>query len=238
MPTQTLLQDNLEDGTLNGAITDIATTVTFAAAPGWASLNAGNAEAQERRIRIGEELLYITAYTAAAVTATVTRGEEGTTAAAHSDGDTWEEPPTADDMGETHPGVSWSSVQYDGSDWDTYDLVAFTLDSDGAQNNTAKYRVPLQKGTYDMALVHELGADAGIYTPTLAGLSLAADLSGSADTIDGYHVSSTVLQRDTITGIVIPAAGEWMFKLKMETKNASSSAYYGRFHSCDFGRTD
>lgn len=64
--------------TLNGAITNTATSLVVASATG--------APAPNFRIRIDNEIMLVTAV--AGTTWTVSRGQEGTTAAAHSSGAT------------------------------------------------------------------------------------------------------------------------------------------------------
>lgn len=93
-------------------------------------------------------------------------------------------------------------------------------------DNSIEWDIVLGPGTYTFMLPNRSGANVGIYTITLNGLSLTS-LSGSADNIDGYAASS-VSQLSTITGIVIPyPGGVQRFKILMHTKNASSTGYNG-----------
>ena len=64
-------------GTLNGGITDSATSLTINSATGWPA-------AGDWRVEIDNELILVTAVSG--TTWTITRGIEGTTAAAHSNG--------------------------------------------------------------------------------------------------------------------------------------------------------
>lgn len=99
---------------LGGSLTNSATSVTFNAAltynngtavptivsPDYIPLTIRDAAGNV------SEIVYLTAYTAAATTGTITRGEEGTTGVAHSSGDKIVHAPTTADVG-------WSSVVND-----------------------------------------------------------------------------------------------------------------------------
>lgn len=87
-------------GTLGAALTSAGTTITFASAPSWATLPKGNIiplvlDPPGASPNGNYEVVYVTAYTSGATTATIKRGQEGTTGVAHSNGATWMVGPTA-----------------------------------------------------------------------------------------------------------------------------------------------
>lgn len=95
MATGTRKRYNLAEGTLGAALTDVATTIDFGTDPGFATLVAG----EYISLTIdNEEIVHLTAFTAAATTGTIERAQEGTTAVAHSVGDAWVHGPTKQDF--------------------------------------------------------------------------------------------------------------------------------------------
>jgi microcystin-dependent protein len=98
------LRYNNSGGVLGAALTAGATTITFAAAPPFATLAgtdyiplcldpAGSALPNP-----SFEIAYLTAYTLGATSGTITRGQEGTTGKAHNNGAAWAQAPTAADI--------------------------------------------------------------------------------------------------------------------------------------------
>jgi len=107
--------------------------------------------------------------------------------------------------------------------------------STGAQNAEVVYRLrgPLAAGTWSIRLAHSTNTSNGIYT-----IATSTDGSSWTDltTIDGY---AAALDPDVITdatGLTVPA-GTAYIRLKMATKNASSSNYYGVFSALTGVRT-
>lgn len=94
MANEIRVRGNTTSGTLNGALTNVATSMSAA---GLANLpvvtSTGHAV-----IVIENEIVYVTAHTAAATTATILRGQEGTTAAAHNNGVAWYHGPVVSDF--------------------------------------------------------------------------------------------------------------------------------------------
>jgi hypothetical protein len=88
------VRGNLTSGTLNGALTNVATSMTAA---NLANLPVVGAT-QHAVIVIENELVYVTAHTGGATTATILRGQEGTTAAAHNNGVAWVHAPVVSDF--------------------------------------------------------------------------------------------------------------------------------------------
>ena len=94
MANEQRVRGNLTSGTLNGALTNVATSMTAA--------NLSNLPAvgstQHAVIVIENEIVYVTAHTGGTTTATILRGQEGTTAAAHNNGVAWVHGPVASDF--------------------------------------------------------------------------------------------------------------------------------------------
>lgn len=114
-------------------------------------------------------------------------------------------------------------------------MAAYRQNSAGAQNDEATWNVVLAAGTYDFILMHYKSSNRGIYKLSLGGSALTA-LGGSATTIDGYSAGNAV-GYDTITGIVVPTTAKYALRLLLDTKNASSSSYFGTVTWAHFRRT-
>lgn len=98
--------------------------------------------------------------------------------------------------------------------------------SSGTQNDEINFDLAVPAGTWTLELMHTRVAAFGIYTVTIDGAA-PSTYGGSADTIDGYAASTTPNVRTTITGIVLSSSAVRRVKLKMATKNASSTGYTG-----------
>jgi hypothetical protein len=94
MANEIRVRGNLTSGTLNGALTNVATSMSAA---GLANLPVVGAT-QHAVIVIENEIVYVTAHTGGATTATILRGQEGTTAAAHNNGVAWVHGPVVSDF--------------------------------------------------------------------------------------------------------------------------------------------
>lgn len=94
MANEIRVRGNLTSGTLNGALTNVATSMS---SPGLANLPVIGTT-QHAVIVIENELVYVTAHTLGATTATILRGQEGTTAAAHNNGVAWVHGPVVSDF--------------------------------------------------------------------------------------------------------------------------------------------
>lgn len=113
-------------------------------------------------------------------------------------------------------------------------LAGYQLSS-GAQNAEVVYRVPqsLAAGTWSLRLVHSTNTSNGIYTiATSPDGSTFTDLT----TIDGYAGSAVAAVITDATGLTVPA-GTTYLRLKMATKNGSSSNYFGAFSALTGVRT-
>lgn len=93
--------------------------------------------------------------------------------------------------------------------------------SSGAQNDLINWYVPLQEGTWNLELLYWTSSAYGIYSVQLNDVQKG--------TIDGYSAATVKNVRSEITSIAVGASGVQKLTLKMATKNASSSAYYGVF---------
>jgi len=113
--------------------------------------------------------------------------------------------------------------------------LAGYLSSSGAQNAEVVFRLPqtLQAGTWTFRLVHSTNSSNGIYT-----IATSSDGSSWSDltTIDGYAGSVVAAVVTDATALTVPA-GVAFIRVKMATKNASSSNYYGVFSAISGVRT-
>ena len=113
--------------------------------------------------------------------------------------------------------------------------LAGYLASTGAQNAEVVYRLrgPLAAGTWSIRLTHSTNTSQGIYT-----IATSTDGSSWTDltTIDGYASPAVAAVITDATGLTIPAQHSYV-RLKMATKNASSSNYYGAFSALTGVRT-
>ena len=98
--------------------------------------------------------------------------------------------------------------------------------SSAAQNDEVVFLLPqpLKAGTWTLVLTYLANTSFGIYT-----VSTSADAVTWTDrgTVDSYGAASVLFNRTEITGLTIPA-GQLYVRLKMATKNGSSSGYLGR----------
>lgn len=91
---------NLVSGTLSSSLTNVATSMSSAGLANLGVIDATNYAA----VTIENEIVWVTAHTAGATTATILRAQEGTAAAAHSSSVAWQHGPTAFDL-----GTDWTS---------------------------------------------------------------------------------------------------------------------------------
>jgi hypothetical protein len=93
------------------------------------------------------------------------------------------------------------------------------LYSDGVQNRYISWPVVLSAGTWTFQMFHHQAYNRGIY-------SIQLDDSEKG-TIDGYNSTEIFNVVNTITGITISTTKKYILKIKMTSKNPSSSGYYG-----------
>ena len=120
--------------------------------------------------------------------------------------------------------VNWNTIVQDGS----Y-LHAGIKQSSAAQNDEITWDVVLGAGTWSVELFYHAVPNAGIF-------SIQFD-SVEKGTIDGYNSVSTPNTRSSVTGIVVPLTKKIEFKLKMATKNPSSSNYVAGLNDVRLIRT-
>lgn len=106
---------------------------------------------------------------------------------------------------------------------------AFIYSTGAVANDEMYWDVYLAAGTFKFKMLHEKDTDRGIYSIQIDGVEVG--------TIDGYAASSTSNVQTTVTGIVVATAGLKRLKLKMATKNASSSGYRGSIQAAALRRT-
>lgn len=125
-------------------------------------------------------------------------------------------------LGLSHSHINWEQ----GPTQSSGRFMGGTRTSTNAQNNEVVFRLPSPLNTtsctWDLYLLHQTSTARGIYT-----VALSADDMSYTDvgTIDGYGASSTAV-RSSLTGVT-PPAGCLYIRLKMASKNASSSQYIG-----------
>lgn len=112
---------------------------------------------------------------------------------------------------------------------DTQCAYGGTMNSASNQNDEVSFDVVLAAGTWTFQLLHLANTDAGIYTVQLDGVTVG--------TIDGYVASITKNVISVVSGISVATTGKKRLKLKMATKNGSSSSYKGRIQKIEFQRT-
>jgi len=111
----------------------------------------------------------------------------------------------------------------------TNNLYSALRISSGAQNDEINFEVLLGAGTWTFELIHEKNTNVGIYSVQLDGVEKG--------TIDGYAASQTRDVRSQITSITVATTDVYTLKLKMATKNGSSSSYLGAINHIQFKRT-
>ncbi len=115
--------------------------------------------------------------------------------------------------------------------------------SSSAQNDDITWDIVLSAGTWTVELMHSTGTNRGIYTVSLStdGSSFtnvgSSPYNASASTIDGYSAAGTSETRSSLTGITVATTGRYALRLRMATKNASSSNYLGAIQHVQFRRT-
>jgi len=104
------------------------------------------------------------------------------------------------------------------------------IQSGGAQNSEIYWDIGISAGTWDLQLTHSKGPNRGIYTVTLDATSWGT-IDGYAASGSGVEQTRSALTSQTATG------GKQRLKLKMATKNGSSSSYFGTIQYITLRRT-
>lgn len=100
--------------------------------------------------------------------------------------------------------------------------------SSGAVNDEVSWDLYIPAGTWSFTLYGYNGANRGIMTVQLDGVT--------AGTVDQYAAAGAAT-RGTIAGIVVAASGVKTVRLLMATKNASSTSFFGELAGFSFYRT-
>lgn len=136
------------------------------------------------------------------------------------------------------PGYTWEWIPWMGSKANTgwsartqesTSLGGGRLGPSTAQNDEVSADAWIDSGTVKIPLIHVKSPDAGIYSIQFDGVEKGV--------VDGYAAAEAQNSYDEVTGVTVAAGAVVAFKLKMATKNASSSAYAGRVHSAKVIRT-
>lgn len=101
------------------------------------------------------------------------------------------------------------------------------LQSDGNQNSSVSWALAMSQGTWNTTIYCRKSTNTGIFTLNIDGSSV-----GTADS----YAAAPAMGVLTITG-TISATGKHTVQLKMATKNASSSGYFGEIFFVSFRRT-
>lgn len=109
--------------------------------------------------------------------------------------------------------VNWSTITAI-----TGQLGGFVSRSGGSQNDEIVFPIFLSAGTWTFSMLHQKNTDVGIYSVQFDTVEKG--------TIDGYDGGQQLNQIGTVTGITVSAPAKIALKLKMATKNGSSSSYY------------
>lgn len=120
--------------------------------------------------------------------------------------------------------TNWDTLSHD-----TLSTYAGYKTSSGAQNAEINWDVLLAAGTWTVELIYVKSSTAGI-------ISVQFD-AVEKGTVDSYNASTVYDNRASITGVVIAATAKVRLKLKMATKNASSSSYIGFIAHVQLRRT-
>lgn len=101
----------------------------------------------------------------------------------------------------------------------------------GAINNYMTWDVALVAGTWTVTLIYANSTDAGVLTASIDGVDLSP-------TVDGYNGSLTYDNVTQWTGVSVATGGVKEFKIRSDSKNASSSAYCHYPQLITFTNTD
>lgn len=102
-------------------------------------------------------------------------------------------------------------------------------ESTGAQNAEVGWDIIIPNGTWTVEVVTRQLPDAGIFTVLFDGVSKG--------TVDSYSAGDTVNSRLSVTGIVVATTAKTRVLLRMATKNAAASSYFGRISGVRLLRT-
>lgn len=188
------------------------------------------------------EIVYITAHSAAATTATILRAQEGTTARQHDRDMAWVHSVTVKDFDgpwrvDLLPAMAtpsatvgtWSLATWsDGG-------VTFLFGGNGIQSITAAQNdalsfdnMALSPGTWNIEVHYRKSTNTGVLGVNIDGVS--------AGTIDTYAAAAAA-GRTSLSGVVIASGHLHTVQLLTTSKNASSSGFAMNLFAVHFRRT-
>lgn len=158
MPAGTRIRTDNVYGTLSGALTSGATSMSSAGLANLAAVSGGHAVVVLDPLRAAgaPEVVFVTAHTASATTATISRGGYGTAARAHTAGTLWVHAPTIEDFVRIVTAATRPTDPYEGQ-------LIYETDTDSYKGYSGS--------AWEQAL--SLGAWQS-WTPTLSNLTLGA----------------------------------------------------------------
>ena len=185
---------NLVSGTLSVALSNVDTTMSAAGLANLPAITSAN----HAVIVIENEIVYVTAHTASATTATILRAQEGTSAAAHAQNVAWVHGPVVSDYDSV---LGYAQV--------TANQTGITTQVD-ATGLTTTVTVP-----YAQHRVRITGAALMTSTVTndIAQLFIMQD--GAAVNVSQALLSSAGNVTLTTTAIIVPTAASHTFKLQV-----------------------
>jgi hypothetical protein len=120
--------------------------------------------------------------------------------------------------------VNWNTNLTQGSDvYNLWRQSSSTLDDE------VNFDVVLAAGTWTFELIHTKSSNSGIVSVQLDGVEKG--------TIDFYNGTTTANNRTQITSIIVGTSAKVRLKLKVTSKNASSSGYAAIINHAQFKRT-
>lgn len=207
---------NNYSSTLNGAITDVATTLVVTSASGLPSIGAG--EEYNLTLDDGAGTIEIVTVTddSSSPTLTVTRGAEGTSNVAWDNGSTIELRPTADGFDRKADGAASSTdnaiVRFDGTGGKVLQNSTATVDDSGNLDVQGNITV---SGTVD-------GRDVATDGTKLDGVESGADVTDEANV-------TSALDGATLTDVGTPASGDLILLQDASDSNNLKVAQFSTF---------
>ncbi len=171
------LRYNLLETTLAADITDADVTITFTAALLEGGVDIPTVASDILAVRIGSEILHVTAYTSGATSATVLRGQEDTEAAEHFAGDAVKNVVTKEDFQADSGGGGSFSVLIAAVDSSVEDQAKADFVCDGTNDevvfqnvidtygtvNGSTLRIDIASGLYHIGAAIDIDCQAAVW---------------------------------------------------------------------------
>lgn len=122
-----------------------------------------------------------------------------------------------------------SHVGFDNIQANTLALLNLGKYNSSTQNDEINFDLVLAQGTWDVEVMHDTGASRGIISVQFDGVEKG--------TIDPYNASISYNNLSSVTGIAVAVSAKVRLKLKIATKNASSSGYFCQIQHIQLRRT-